>query len=231
MQPWEILDRAKAPDGTELVLARRGEELVVRAGGRVLMSSRQHGSEEALAALALKQVKAPRSVLLGGLGLGFALRATLDRLPPEAKVVVAELVPELVGWNRGPAAQLAGRPLDDPRVRLQVGDVASRIAEAAKAYDAILLDLDNSPSSLVLPANDRLYGPKGVRACLAALRSGGVLAVWSAGPDDAYLKRLAAAGFESSQHHAPARGKAGGARHVIFIGVKPAAGRTAKRAP
>jgi spermidine synthase len=222
MKPWETIDRARVPDGTELVLARRGEEWVVRAGGRVLMSSRQHGSEDALAEVALARVARPRTVLVGGLGLGYTLRAALDRVPAEGRVVVAEISPELAAWNRGPVAHLAGRPLEDPRTRLQIGDVAARIAEARGAFDAILLDVDNSPSSMVLAGNDRLYGPRGVAACRDALRSGGVLAVWSAGPDDAYRERLAHAGMDAEAVTVPARGTgARGARHVLFLARKP----------
>ncbi len=227
MQPWETVGRAVVAGGTELVLARRGDEWVVRNDGRVLMSSRQHGSEDALATLALDRVKRPggaRTVLIGGLGLGYTLRATLDRIGREARAIVAEISPELVEWNRGPLAHLAGRPLDDPRTRLQIGDVVARIAEATGAFDAILLDVDNSPSSMVLTGNDRLYGMRGVKACAAALTAGGVLAVWSAGPDDPYLERLERAGLEAKAVTVPARGiGGGGARHVVFLGVKRAA--------
>jgi spermidine synthase len=221
VKPWEIVDRARAPDGTELVLARRGEEWVVRAAGRVLMSSRVHGSEEALAALALARVPRPRTVLLGGLGLGFTLRAALDRVPPDARVVVAELAPALATWNRGPVADLARRPLDDPRVRLQLGDVRARIAEARGAFDAILLDVDNGPSALAHAGNDALYGDKGIRACRDALRAGGVLAVWSAGPDEGYRERLERAGFDVEEAAVPARGAGrGGVRHLVFLAVR-----------
>ncbi len=195
------------------------------------MSSRMHGSEEALASLALKKLEARRTILIGGLGLGFTLRAVLDRVPVNARVIVAELVPEVAAWNRGPVAHLAGRPLDDPRVRLQIGSVARHIADATTAFDAILLDVDNSPSSVVHAGNDWLYGQKGVQACLGALKHGGVLAVWSAGPDQRYVERLDRAGFAAEAHTTSARGGAGGARHVIFIGVKRAARRAAKRAP
>ena len=174
MQPWETVDRAKVAGGTELVLARRGDEWVVRNDGRVLMSSRQHGSEDALAMLALERVVRPggaRTVLIGGLGLGYTLRATLDRVGPEARAVVAEISPELVAWNRGPVAHLAGRPLDDPRTRLQVGDVVARIAEATGAFDAILLDVDNSPSSMVLAGKRPALRPPGG----AGLRRGALL--------------------------------------------------------
>jgi spermidine synthase len=227
MQPWETVERARVGDGTELSLARRGDEWVVRYGGRVLMSSRQHGSEAALADLALSRVERAggvRTVLIGGLGLGYTLRATLDRVGPEARVVVAEISPELVAWTRGPLAHLAGSPLDDPRTRLQVGDVVARIAEANGAFDAILLDVDNSPSSMVLAGNDRLYGGRGVKACARALSRGGVLAVWSAGPDAPYVERLERAGLAAKAVTVPARGPGGGgARHVIFLGVKEAA--------
>jgi spermidine synthase len=232
--PWELVERAAGPDGAEWTLARRGDEWVVRAAGRVLMSSRQHGSEEALAALALSRLAASRrdaplgrarpaspTVLVGGLGLGFTTRATLDRLPADARVVVAELVPALVAWNRTHLAELAGRPLEDPRTRLQQGDVLARIAEAKGAFDAILLDVDNGPSPVSHAANERLYGDRGVRACRDALRAGGVLAVWSAGPDERYRQRLEKAGLAAEVQAVPARsGTSKGARHVVFLGVK-----------
>jgi spermidine synthase len=239
------VDRSAAPDGAELVLARRDDEWVVRAAGRTLMSSRVHGSEEALAAIALREARprtstAPRggagegaagrrSVLVGGLGMGFTLRATLDRLPPDARVVVVELVPGLVAWNRGPLAHLAGRPLDDPRVRLQQGDVGRRIAEAKGAYDAILLDVDNGPSALAHPANASLYGDRGVRACADALRPGGVLAVWSAAPDERFRLRLGRAGLDAREERVPARGAQGGVRHVVVLASKPASLRAGVR--
>ncbi len=222
MVPWQIVDRAPGPGGAEWVLARRGEEWVVRAAGRVLMSSRQHGSEEALAALALAKVARPRVVLVGGLGLGFTLRAALDRVPISAKVIVAELVPALVAWNRDHVGHLAGRPLDDPRTRLQGGDVLARIAEARGAFDAILLDVDNGPTALAGAANGRLYGEAGARACRDALRAGGALAVWSAGPDERYRTLLEKAGLEVEAHGVPARsGTARGVRHLVYVARRP----------
>ncbi len=186
------------------------------------MSSRQHGSEEALAERALGRVSRPRTVLVGGLGLGYTLRAALDRLPASSRVVVVELVPAVAAWNRDRVGHLAGRPLDDPRVRLQHGDVLARIAEAKGAYDAILLDVDNGAAPLVQRANEGLYGERGIRACRDALRAGGVLAVWSAGPDDAYRARLGRAGLRAEVLAVPARGAAArGARHAIFLAVKP----------
>jgi spermidine synthase len=217
------VDRTVAPDGAELVLARHDDEWVVRAAGRILMSSRVHGSEEALAAIALREAAGRRAVLVGGLGMGFTLRAALDRLPPDARVVVVELVPGLVAWNRGPLAHLAGRPLEDPRVRLQQGDVGKRLAEARSAYDAILLDVDNGPSALAHPANASLYGDRGVRACADALRPGGVLAVWSAAPDERFRLRLGRAGLVAREERVPARGAKGGVRHVVVVASKPAA--------
>lgn len=226
MLPWKTLGTARLNGGGELVLARRGDEWVVRSDGRVLMSSRQHGSEEALAALAIDRLapkaRGSRTILVGGLGLGYTLRAVLDRLEPGDRAVVAELSAELVGWNRGPLASLAGHPLGDARVRLEIGDVAARIEEARRAFDAILLDVDNSPSSMVVSSNERLYGDGGVRACREALQAGGVLAVWSAGPDSAYRQRLARWGFEVEVKVVPARGPGSrGMKHVLFLARKP----------
>ena len=220
MRPWETVERAQAPDGTEMALARRDGEWVVRYGGKLLMSSRQHGSEDALAALGLQRARRRRAVLVGGLGLGFTARAALDRLPTDARLVVAELTPALVEWNRRLVGGLAGRPLDDPRCQVEVVDVAARIAGARAAWDAILLDVDNGPSSAVHRANHRLYGEAGIAACRAALAEGGVLAVWSAHHDLPYLRRLERAGFAAEARIVPARGDAGGLRHVLFLAVK-----------
>jgi spermidine synthase len=224
--PWEIVDRARAPDGVELVLARRDREWVVRAGGRVLMSSRAHASEEALARLALARAPRPREVLVGGLGLGFTLRAALDLLPADARVVVAELVPAVVAWNRGPVAELAGRPLDDRRVRVEAADVAVVAARSAGRLDALLLDVDNGPSALAHAANDRLYGAAGLAALRDALRPGGVLAVWSAGADPRFVARLGRAGFRAEAHAVP--GAPGARRDAVVVGVRAA---EAPRAP
>jgi predicted O-methyltransferase YrrM len=251
VKPWETIEKAAAPDGTEMVLAHRDGEWVVRYGGKVLMSSRQHGSEDALAALALAKVRQRRAVLVGGLGLGFTVRAALDRLPVDAKVVVAELTPALLDWNRRLVGKLAGRPLDDPRTHVHIGDCVQRIHEAKGAYDAILLDIDNGPASMVHESNHRLYGPSGIAACRAALKDGGCLAVWSAHHDERYLDRLQRSGFAAETKIVPARGDAGGLKHVIFLAVKrdserpgarperrqrgskapPLAGRGARKAP
>ncbi len=228
MIAWETIDRARAPDGVPLVLARRGDEWVVRAAGRVLMSSRAHGSEEALATLALARAVQPRRVLVGGLGLGFTLRAALDHLPADARVVVAELVPALVAWNRGPVAPLAEAPLEDPRVRVETADVADVVARARGGWDAILLDVDNGPAALAHASNDRLYGDAGLRALGDALRPSGVLAVWSAGPDARFAARLARAGLAAEERAVPVH-RAGGGRDVIVLARRATVGRPRRR--
>jgi spermidine synthase len=218
--PWQVVDRAGTPDGTELVLARRGHEWEVRAGRATLMSNRAHASEDALAHLAFAENPGARAVLVGGLGLGYTARAALDGLGPGGTVTVAELSPTLVEWNRTHVAELAGRPLDDPRVRVVVGDVGERIREGRGAFDAILLDVDNGPRALVQDANHQLYGPRGIRACWDALRPGGVLAVWALAADEAYVRRLGQQGFRAGLRRVPERM---GARkkHVVHLGVRP----------
>jgi len=220
VKPWLTIAKSTAPDGAELVLARRDDEWVVRAAGHVLMSSRQHGSEEALAKLALDRAASRRRVLVGGLGLGYTLRAVLDRVPVEASVEVVELLPTLVQWNREHCSKLAGRPLDDRRVHVVEGDVRARLARVRAHFDVILLDVDNGPSALAHPENDGLYGEVGLALCHGALAEGGVVAVWSAQPDDRFLKRLGMAGFEATAVPTAARGEEGGPRHVVFVGRK-----------
>jgi spermidine synthase len=220
MVPWQLVAQALAPDGTQLVLMRRGGEWEVRAGGDTLMSSRTHASEEALAEIAFECAPRARRVLVGGLGLGFTLRATLERLPRGGRVVVAELSPALVEWNRAHVAALAGRPLDDARTELRLGDVGDVIRASAGAYDAILLDVDNGPAALIHRGNARLYSDAGVRATHAALTAGGVLAVWATRPDDGYVRRLRRAGFEAEARSARAR-PGRGAHHIVFVARKP----------
>jgi spermidine synthase len=220
MLPWITLEEARAADGTVLTLARHGTDWEVRADGSVLMSSRAHGSEDDLARLAFAKVPHARTVLIGGLGLGFSLRATLDLLGPRGKAVVAEQSSAVVDWNSTHVGGLAGRPLDDPRVTVRVGDVRERIGEARAAYDLILLDVDNGPSDLIHDANARLYDAMGIEACHVALKKGGVLGVWAGGPDDAYLRRLQHGAFDASAVRvAPRRGE-GGRKHVVFVAVK-----------
>ena len=212
----QTIDTARIEGGSEFVLARHDEEWIVRVDGRVLMSSRMHDSEEALAEHALESSDDPEAVLVGGLGLGFTLRAVLDRVADDAKVTVAELVPELVGWNRTHLAELHDHSLDDPRCEVVVGDVFDHIKRSPKTYDVILLDVDNGPVALSSAKNQRLYSEYGVRACHQALRSGGILAVWSSGPNARFERRLASAGFDVEVLRVAAR-KGWRARHVICM--------------
>jgi len=212
------LGAARAPEGGELVLYERAGEFSIRVNGHELMSSRAHGSEERLAALACAHLREEARVLIGGLGMGFTLRAALDQLSVRARVVVAEIVPAVVTWNRGPLAHLAGRPLDDARVEVEVRDVGRVLRETKERWDAILLDVDNGPQALTRKANHVLYGEQGVALARQALRRDGVYAVWSASPDDAFVRRLRKAGFAVETHEVPARGRAGGPLHTIFLG-------------
>lgn len=224
MIPWIVLDSARIPDGREeLRLKRRGDEFSIMLGANELMNSRLSGSEEALARLACAKTGGrPRpGVLIGGLGMGFTLRAALADLPPDAKVTVAELVPAVVAWARGPMAELFAGCLDDARVDIREADVADLIGSARAAYDAILLDVDNGPDGLSRSANDRLYSLAGLAGARAALKPGGVLAVWSAHPDAGFAARLRKAGFEVEEVHTRARGKRG-ARHVIWLATRKA---------
>ena len=220
---WETLDTAATPGGGEpLRLMRRGAELSIMIGANELMNSRLGASEAALAQRAcarLGDVAAPR-VLIGGLGMGFTLRAALEALGPAARVTVAELAPQVVAWARGPMAALFAGALEDARTRVRIGDVAEAIGEAAQAWDAILLDVDNGPGGLVSPANDGLYGARGLAVARAALAPGGVLGVWSAAPDAAFAKRLGQAGFAVEEATARAH-RGGGARHVIWLATRP----------
>ncbi|MDP3720650.1 MAG: MnmC family methyltransferase [Acidobacteriota bacterium] len=228
MKPWELLAEARTPDGTLLTLTRRDTELVIMAGGKILMSSRMHGSEEAMAEMAFKRLGLPgggqRSldgacVLVGGLGLGYTLRATLDLLPADATVVVAELIPAIVDWHRGPLAALADRPTDDPRVQIDVKDVIATLRSSPGRFDAILLDIDNGPEAFTESSNAGLYNDRGIAAIRAALKPGGVLAVWSAWEDRRFEQRLKYAGFKVTVERVRARLKRGGPRHTIFLGM------------
>jgi spermidine synthase len=187
-----------------------------------LMSTRMNGSEEALGTMTcdrLCKIAAPR-VLIGGYGMGFTLRAVLGRVGPKAHVVVAELVPEILAWAKGPMAALTGDCLDDPRTTVFHGDVAAAIADGAGGYDAILLDVDNGPDGLVRAENNRLYVPRGLSRTRDALRPGGVLAVWSAGPDPRFVTRLKGAGFQVEEVVVKARQNGKGPRHVIWFATK-----------
>jgi spermidine synthase len=218
----ELVGTAQVPGGNELRLFRRGADFMIVLDRNELMSTRMRGSEEALATIScdrLSRVKAPR-VLIGGYGMGFTLRAALGVLGDDAAVTVAELVPEIIAWARGPMAGLTAGCLDDPRVRLFDGDVALLIRQEVEAYDAILLDVDNGPDGLTSQANDRLYSAEGLKAAKAALRRGGVLAIWSAASDKAFTRRLSNTGFTVEEVAVRARGNGKGPRHVIWIATK-----------
>src|SRR5215211_5968180 len=224
MKPWELLGQTRAPDGDELALTLRSGEYVILANGKSLMSSRMHGSEEALAAFALARIRGreePR-VLIGGLGMGFTLRATLDLLPDNAAVVVVELLPAVVEWNRGPLGPLAAHPLKDPRVRVEHGDVAATLRSNVDGFHAILLDVDNGPAAFATSGNAALYNDAGLAAARTALRRGGVLAVWSARDDRKFEQRLRYAGFRVEVERVRGRLKKGGPKHTIFIGRREA---------
>ena len=219
MNPWETLGQARTPDGATMTLTRSGTEHVIRVDGQHLMSSRMHGSEEALAALACEHLRARARpcVLVGGLGMGFTLRATLDLLPADARVVVAELLPAVVVWNRTLIGDLAGHPLGDPRVEVEVADVGAMLRANPGRFDAVLLDVDNGPSAFTSSDNDGLYDEQGLANARAALKTGGVLAVWSARDDRQFRQRLRDAAFRVDV--VQVRGHMNkGPRHVIFVG-------------
>jgi len=218
---WVHLDTATVPGGGEFRLMQRGDEFWIMVGTSPLMTSRVGGSEEALATLAAARIesRSKARMLIGGLGMGFTLRAALGMMRADAEIVVAELVPAVVTWARGPLTPVFKGSLDDPRVRVEVADVGKVIGKGS--WDAVLLDVDNGPEGLSRPGNDRLYSAAGLRTSFAALRPGGVLAVWSAHPDAAFSKRLVSAGFVVEETKARANGKRGGARHVIWLATRP----------
>ncbi len=222
MKSFDLLGQALSRDGTVLKLIRRGNEYVILADGKSLMSNLMHGSEEALATFACRHARTLEEpcVLVGGLGMGFTLRATLDLLPPDATVVVAEMVPAVVEWNRGPLGPLAGHPLKDRRVRVEIEDVAVTLGSSAGRFDAVLLDVDNGPAAFAASNNNALYDDRGIAAAFAALKTDGVLAVWSAREDRKFEQRLNHGRFAVEVERVRARLKKGGPRHVIFLGHK-----------
>ncbi len=222
MKAWELLGEASTPDGTDIRLTRRDDEYLILANGKPLMSSRLHGSEQALATLGCRHARAldqPR-VVVGGLGMGFTLRAVLDVLPSSAVVTVAELVPAVIEWNRAPLASLAAHPLRDPRVRIQVADVGFTLRANPGCFDVVLLDVDNGPAAFTSVHNAGLYDNGGVVAAFAALRPGGMLAVWSAWEDRKFEQRLRYHGFRVEVARVRARLRKGGPKHVIFLAHK-----------
>ena len=222
MKPWELLARTTAPDGTELTLVRHPSEIAILANGQTLMSSRAVKSEKSLAVLGCSQARALASpcVLVGGLGMGFTVRAALDILPPAARIVVAELVPAVVEWNRTVLGPLADHPLNDPRVSVDVRDVADVLKANPATFDAVLLDVDNGAEALTVSSNHRLYGDRGAESMRRALKPGGVLAVWSAGVDRLFERRLRSAGFHCRREQVHGHGSRG-RRYTIVLATPP----------
>lgn len=226
MISWQLLDTAAVPgSASELRLWRRGDEYSIRIDGAELMNSRLSGSEEALATLACDKLgdRERPEILVGGLGMGFTLRAALAVLDGDATVTVCELVPAVVAWAKGPMAALSGASLADARVRVVEDDVATLIRARPSAYDAILLDVDNGPEGMTHAGNDRLYDANGLAAVRGALTPGGILTVWSARPDNAFTKRLKRSGFAVEEHHVRANRGKRGATHTIWLGVATSA--------
>jgi len=232
MKPWEFLAEATSADGAILKLTRHDGELMIVADGAPLMSSRMHGSEEALATLGCRRARLlPKPcVLVGGLGMGFTLRAALDLLPSAATVVVAELLPAVVEWNRGVLGPLAGHPLDDRRVRMEERDVAEVLRANRGGFDAVLLDTDNGPRALTVNGNAALYDDRGIAHARGALRSGGTLAIWSSRDDGRFVQRLRSGGFDVSVERVRGRLTAG-PQHVIFLADVAQARPPKKRRP
>jgi spermidine synthase len=221
MIPRELIDTAAIPGGdTELRLIRHGADYIIMIGRNELMNSRMSGSEKALATLTCARLRGPAPrLLIGGLGMGFTLRAALEVLGARATVTVAELVPAVVQWARGPMAAFHGQSLDDARVTIVEGDVGALIRSGRGDYDAILLDVDNGPDGLTRRSNDVLYGRDGLAAARLSLRPGGVLAVWSSAPDAKFTRRLGAAGFDVEEEVVRAHGEKG-ARHTIWLATR-----------
>ena len=223
MIPWRLLDRAGVPGGSaELQLHARGEEFSIRVDGQELMNSRVYSKTDALSEIGCARVRDRRRarVLIGGLGMGYALATALAALERDAEVVVSELVPSVVAWNQSWLGHLAGHPLKDPRVTVRQADVGLVLKQSPGAYDAVLLDVDNGPEGLTRRENDRLYAPAGLRVARAALRPQGVLGIWSAGPRAGFARRLQAARFEVEEIPITARGGGRGARHVLWLATR-----------
>lgn len=219
MVPREFLGKALVPGGEELTLYRHGRDFMIVLDRNELMNTRMSGSEEALATMScarIRDIQEPH-LLIGGYGMGFTLRSALGVLGRKAKVTVAELVPEIIEWARGPMKDLTSGCLDDSRVSLVFDDVWQQIDGKRAAYDAILLDVDNGPDGLVREENNRIYAMRGLRAARSALRQNGVLAVWSAGKDPAFARRLKSAGFHVDEVAVRARSNGKGAYHTIWF--------------
>ncbi len=223
MIPWKVIDRVKVPGHTgEVTLLKRGKEFSIRTAETELMNSRVHGSEDALAELTCSRInqKPNLRILIGGLGMGYTLAAALELSKPDTRIIVSELIPAVVKWNRKHLGHLAGMPLEDPRVFVEEEDVAKIIRRKKTVWDGILLDVDNGPAGLTRKANDRLYGRSGLKASFLALRPNGILAVWSAGIDKAFTHRLEQCGFKTQTVSVRARKSGKGGRHTIWIAQK-----------
>jgi spermidine synthase len=214
---WETLGTAHAPDGSKLTLRRHDGDFYLAANGYDLMTSRMHASEERLVDLGCEGLPGDSNILIGGLGMGYSLRAALDRFGPEATITVAELLPEVVEWNRGPLAHLAGNPLDDSRVTVILSDITKLVQPATDEWHAILLDVDNGPDAETVRGNNWLYTNWGLSRLRDALKPGGCLAVWSVDSSSDFVGRLARSGFNASVHRIRAREEKG-PRHGIYIG-------------
>lgn len=215
----ELIGVAEVPGGEPLCLVRHGGDFMIMLGSNELMSSRMSGSEAALGAMACQRLRSPSDarLLIGGYGMGFTLRAVLEKLGPGARITVAELVPGIIDWARGPMQAMAKGCLDDPRVEIRIDDVGKLIGSVRSNYDAILLDVDNGPDGLTRQANDGLYTTHGLRSARAALRPGGILAVWSAGADTAFTRRLKQSGFAVDEVRVRARENGKGPTHTLWF--------------
>lgn len=221
VRAWEEVARATLPDGVQMDLRRQGGTYEICADGLLLMSTDEHGSEEALAILGCEGLVGAATVLVGGLGLGYTLRATLDALDEAATVIVGEILPAIVEWNQGPLGHLADHPLFDPRVQIEMGDVSELIRRSPGRFDAMLMDVDNGPKAFTQATNAGLYGDEGLAEAFAALKPGGVLAVWSAWADRKFEHRMKYAGFLTSARPVKSRLHKGGRDHMIFLGRRP----------
>jgi spermidine synthase len=222
MLPWQVIEQAAAPDGTILELRVRGKEYLIRADGRDLMSRADEVSSRALAELGCAHIDRGTfaRVLVGGLGMGYTLRAALDQLGEHAIVEVAELVPAVARWNQAVLGALADHPLQDPRTKLHLGDVRARIRAARAGYHAILLDVDNGPDALAHSSNDALYGARGISEAWTALRPGGVFAIWSFSDDPNFTRRLERRGFTVRLQRVSASRKGRGRYHFVWLAMK-----------
>lgn len=223
MIPWEEIERAEIPGGEEeVILRKRGPEFSIRIAATELMNSRIHGSEDALAELTCSRIsrKPGRRILIGGLGMGYTLAAALQHSGYDSLITVAELIPAVIRWNREHLGHLAGNPLADGRVFVRQEDVAETITREKSIWDAIILDVDNGPDGITRKVNDRLYGMSGLKNAFSALRTGGVLSIWSSGTDEQFTSRLKQCRFQTEIVTVRARKPGKGARHTIWLATK-----------